>query len=127
MLVDILQTTRRVIRALAFLTILLPGLANAHGNTADDQTIAYWPPAIHPDGVVRGRETKLVKGLYTFITPEGFSPSSYLLRVRQIDYSSIPRTAIGPLTVLFVLVLVLIAYECSQSKRLRGWRVQRRY
>lgn len=187
-----LQTTRRVIGALTFLTILLPGLANAHGNVAieddpcvrrvggslvhfnayqpqneakaqycteipregdtflvldlmdpslrtmpvavrivrglsdaaDNQTIAYWPPAIHSDGVVRG-ETTLVTGLYTFIiTPEGFSPSSYLLRVQQMDYSSIGRTALGPLTIL--LVLALIVYELSKSKRLMGWRTQER-
>ena len=50
--------------------------------TADEETVAYWPPATHPDGVVRGEAT-LVKGLYQLIiTPEGFSPSSYLLRVQ---------------------------------------------
>ena len=61
--------------------------------TAEDETVAYWPPATHPDGVVRG-EAKLVKGLYKLIiTPEGFSPSSYLLRVQQIDYATIARKA----------------------------------
>jgi hypothetical protein len=183
---------RRVIEALAFLAILLPGIANAHGNvaieedpcvrrvggslvhfnayqpqnetkaqycteipgegdtflvldlidpglrnmpvsvrivkgfndTAEDQSVAYWPAAIHPDGVVRG-EAKLAKGLYTFIiTPEGFSPSSYLLRVQQLDYSGIARKAIAPLTVL--LVLGLIGYELSKSKRLRGRTAQGR-
>lgn len=187
-----LKTMRRVIGALAFLTILLPGLANAHGNvtmeedscvrrvggslvhfnayqpqnesqaqycteipgegdtflvldlvdpglrnmpvsvrivkgfndTADDQTVAYWPPAIHPDGVARGEAT-LAKGLYTFIiTPEGFSPSSYVLRVQQLDYSAITRKAIVPLTVL--LVLGLIGYELSKSRRLRGRTAQSR-
>jgi hypothetical protein len=88
------------------------------------QTVAYWPPATHPDGVVRG-EAKLVKGLYTFIiTPEGFSPSSYLLRVQQLDYTAITRKAIAPLTVL--LVLGLIGYELSKSKRLRGRTAQSR-
>ena len=178
---------RRVIRALAFLTILLPGFANAHGNvmmeedscaqrvggnlihfnayqpqneakaqycteipgegdtflvvdlvdpglrnmpvgvrvvrgiseTADDETVADWPPAIHPDGVVRG-EANLAKGLYKLIiTPEGFSPSSYLLRVQQIDYATITRKAIGPLTIL--LLLALIGYELSKSTRWRKW------
>ena len=91
------------------------------GEGGDDQTIAYWPPAIHPDGVVRG-EAKLVKGLYKLIiTPEGFSPSSYLLRVQQIDYATIARKALGPLTVL--LLLALIGYELSKSKRMRKWRV----
>jgi hypothetical protein len=186
------QTMRQVIGALAFLTILLPGLANAHGNvameedpcvrrvggslvhfnayqpqnetkgqyctdipgegetflvldlmdpalrnmpvsvrivkgfngTGDDQTVAYWPPAIHPDGVARG-ELKLAKGLYTFIiTPEGFSPSSYLLRVQQLDYSAIARQATVHLTVF--LLLGLIGYELSKSKRLRGRTAQGR-
>lgn len=180
---------RQTFSALVFLTILLPGLAAAHGNvaieedscvqrvggslvhfnayqpqneakaqycteipgegdtflvvdlvdpglrhmpvgvrvvrglseSAEDQTVAYWPPTIHPDGIVRG-ETKLVKGLYKLIiTPEGFSPSSYLLRVQQIDYSTIARKSIGPLTVM--LLLAVIAYEFSKSKRLKKWRV----
>lgn len=86
--------------------------------TAEDETVAYWPPATHPDGVVRG-EAQLVKGLYKLIiTPEGFSSSSYLLRVQQIDYPTIARKAIGPLTVL--LLLVLIGYELSKSKRARN-------
>ncbi len=87
----------------------------------EDETVAYWPPAIHLDGVVRG-EAKLAKGLYKLIiTPEGFSPSSYLLRVQQIDYAAIARKAIGPLTVL--LLLALLGYEFSKSKRYRNWRV----
>ncbi|OQW36855.1 MAG: hypothetical protein A4E19_21170 [Nitrospira sp. SG-bin1] len=85
---------------------------------ADDQTVAYWPPSIHPDGVVRG-EAKLVKGLYKFIiTPEGLSPSSYLLRVQQFDYATMTRKAIGPLTLL--LLLIIIGYELSKSKRWRS-------
>lgn len=177
----------RVIRTLAFLTILVPGFANAHGNvaieedscvrrvggnlvhfnayqpqheahaqycteipgegdtflvvdlvdpglrtrpvgvrvvrglseTAEDETVAYWPPATHPDGVVRG-EAKLVKGLYKLIiTPEGFSPSSYLLRVQQIDYTAMARKTIGPITI--ILLFVLIGYEFSKSRK--KWRV----
>ena len=89
--------------------------------SAEEQTVAYWPPTIHPDGIVRG-ETKLVKGLYKLIiTPEGVSPSSYLLRVQQIDYSTIARKSIGPLTIM--LLLALIAYEFSKSKRWKKWRV----
>jgi hypothetical protein len=175
----------RVIRALGFLAVLIPGIAVAHGNvaieedtcvrrvggslvhfnayqpqnearaqycteipgegdtflvvdlvdpglrnmpvgvrvvrglneTAEDRTVAYWPPATHPDGVVRG-EAKLVRGLYKLIImPEGFSPSSYLLRVQQIDYATVARKALGPLTVL--LLLALIGYEVSKSKRFR--------
>lgn len=89
--------------------------------TTEDQTVAYWPPATHLDGVVRG-EAKLAKGLYkVIIMAEGFSPSSYLLRVQQIDYGKIGRNAIGPLTVL--LLLALIGYELSKSRRLRNRRV----
>ena len=87
--------------------------------SADGETVAYWPPTIHPDGVLRG-EAKLAKGLYRLIiAPEGFSPSSYLLRVQQIDYASVARTAIGPLTVL--LLLIVIGYEVSKSTRVRNW------
>jgi hypothetical protein len=88
---------------------------------AEDETVAYWPPATHPDGVMRGEAT-LVKGLYqVIIIPEGFSPSSYLLRVQQIDYATITRRAIGPVTIL--LLLALIGYEFSKSTRWRNWRV----
>ncbi|MBK9307597.1 MAG: hypothetical protein IPM58_11030 [Nitrospira sp.] len=89
--------------------------------TAEDQTVAYWPPVIHPDGVVRG-ETALAKGLYTLIiTPDGLSSSSYVLRVQQVDYTHIARKAIGPLAIL--LLLALIGYEFSKSNRFRNWRV----
>jgi hypothetical protein len=89
--------------------------------TSEDETVAYWPPAVHLDGVIRG-EANLAKGLYKLIiTPEGFSSSSYLLRVQQIDYATIARKAIGPLTVL--LLLALIGYEFSKSRRLRNRRV----
>jgi hypothetical protein len=91
------------------------------GEAGGGQTVAYWPPATHPDGVVRG-EAKLVKGLYTvMIMPEGLSPSSYLLRVQQIDYGKMTRNAIGPLTVL--LLLALLGYELSKSRRFRNWRI----
>ena len=88
--------------------------------TADDQTVAYWPPTTHPDGVVRG-EARLAKGLYKLIiSPEGFSPSSYHLRVQQVDYAKMGRQAMGPLVVF--LVLALIGYEFSKSKRFMRWR-----
>ena len=89
--------------------------------TAEDQTVAYWPPAIHADGVVRG-ETTLSKGLYTLIiAPEGSSSSSYILRVQQVDFSQMLRKSIGPLVIL--LLLALIGYEFSKSNRFRSWRV----
>ena len=85
----------------------------------EDQTVAYWQPVSHPDGVVRG-EAKLDKGLYKLIiTAEGLSPSYYLLRVQQIDYSKLGRAAVGPLTLL--LVLVIVGYELSKSSRVRSW------
>jgi len=91
---------------------------------AEDQTVAYWQPASHPDGVVRG-EAKLDKGLYkVIITAEGSSPSYYLLRVQQIDYSKLARKAVGPLTGL--LLLALVAYELSKSGRVRNWWASRR-
>lgn len=87
--------------------------------TADDQLVAYWPPARHPDGVVSGA-ANLSKGLYKFIImPEGLSPSSYLLRVQQVDYGALARQAGGPLTVLLLLAVVM--YELSKSSRFRTW------
>jgi hypothetical protein len=87
--------------------------------TAETQTVAYWPPATHPDGVMRG-EAKLVKGLYKLIiTPEGFSPSSYLLRVQQVDYGKMARKTVGPLAALLLFAVMLL--ELSKSKRLRDW------
>jgi NADH:ubiquinone oxidoreductase subunit 3 (subunit A) len=88
--------------------------------TTEGETVAYWPPATHPDGVVRG-EARLAKGLYKLIiSPEGFSPSSYLLRVQQVDYAKMGRQAMGPLVAF--LVLALIGYEFSKSKRFMRWR-----
>jgi hypothetical protein len=88
------------------------------------KTVAYWKPASHPDGVVRGEAT-LEKGLYKLIiTAEGLSPSTYLLRVQQADYSKIGRSALGPLALL--LVLAVVGYELSKSVRVRGWLASRR-
>jgi hypothetical protein len=88
------------------------------------KTVAYWKPASHPDGIVRGEAT-LEKGLYKLIiTAEGLSPSTYLLRVQQADYSKIGRSALGPLALL--LVLAVVGYELSKSVRVRGWLASRR-
>lgn len=90
----------------------------------DDQTVAYWRPVSHPDGVVRG-EAKLDKGLYKLIiTAEGMSPSYYLLRVQQVDYSKVGRKMVGPVVIL--LVLALVGYELSKSGRMRNWWASRR-
>ena len=89
--------------------------------STEGQTVAYWPPALHPDGVVRG-EANLSKGFYKLIiTPQGFSPSHYLLRVQQFDYGNLTRNAVGPLTILLLLAVML--YELSKSKRFWRWRV----
>lgn len=91
---------------------------------AEDQTVANWQPTSHPDGVVRG-EAKLDKGLYkVIVTAEGSSPSYYLLRVQQVDYSKLAGKAVGPLTGL--LLLALVAYEISKSGRFRNWWASRR-
>lgn len=111
----VLDLVDPILRNLPIGVRVIKGLAEV----AEGETVAYWPPMIHPDGVLRG-EAKLAKGLYrVIITPEGFSPSSYLLRVQQIDYANVARTAIGPLTVL--LLLIVIGYEVSKSTRIRNW------
>ncbi len=100
-------------------------IQGANENEQDEaKTVAYWKPVSHPDGVVRG-EARLDKGLYKLIiTAEGLSPSSYLLRVQQIDYSKLGRSALGPLALL--LVLGIVGYELSKSSRVRGWFASRR-
>jgi hypothetical protein len=110
------------------LRTLLVGVKIIRGVNENEQdeakTVAYWKPASHPDGVVRG-EAKLDKGLYKLvITAEGLSPSSYLLRVQQVDYSKLGRAALGPLALL--LVLGIVGYELSKSSRVRGWFASRR-
>jgi hypothetical protein len=90
----------------------------------ESKTVVYWKPVSHPDGVLRG-EANLDKGLYKLIiTAEGLSPSTYLLRVQQIDYSKLGRSALGPLALL--LVLGIVGYELSKSNRVRGWFASRR-
>jgi hypothetical protein len=90
----------------------------------ESKTVAYWKPVSHPDGIVRGEAT-LEKGLYKLIiTAEGLSPSTYLLRVQQADYSKLGRAALGPLALL--LVLGVVGYELSKSVRVRGWFASRR-
>jgi hypothetical protein len=111
------------------LRALLVGVKIVRGvNENDEQdeakTVAYWKPVSHPDGVLRG-EARLEKGLYKLIiTAEGLSPSAYLLRVQQVDYSKLGRSALGPLALL--LVLGVVGYELSKSSRLRNWWMSRR-
>jgi hypothetical protein len=100
-------------------------IQGANENEQDEaKTVAYWKPTSHPDGVVRG-EARLDKGLYKIIiTAEGLSPSSYLLRVQQVDYSKLGRSALGPLALL--MVLGIVGYELSKSGRFKGWFTSRR-
>lgn len=91
---------------------------------ADEQPIVSWQPTSHPDGIVRGEAT-LEKGLYKLIvTAEGLSPSYYILRVQQADYSQISRKIVGPIIVL--LVLAIVGYEISKTGRFRNWWASRR-
>lgn len=88
---------------------------------AEEETVAYWPPVIHPDGVVRGEAT-LVKGLYKLvILPEGIRPSSYELRVQQTDYMAVVRNHIVPITI--IVLFVLMGREFSKVRRSINWRV----
>ena len=87
--------------------------------TEEEQTVAYWRPISHPDGVVKG-EARLDKGLYRLIiTPEGLSPLHYQLRVQMRSYSQLARSATGP--VIGLLLLALLVYELQKSKRVRRW------
>ena len=114
LVVDLVDPT---LRTLPVGVRVIRGLSEA----AEDQTVAYWPPSIHPDGVLRG-EAQLAKGFYKLvIVPEGFSPSSYLLRVQQVDYSAIARKTIGPITI--IILFVVIGYELSKSGSARNWRL----
>ena len=86
-----------------------------------------WPTGSLPPTRMEsfGAKPNLDKGLYKLIiTAEGLSPSYYLLRVQQIDYSKLARKAVGPLTGL--LLLALVAYELSKSGRVRSWWTSRR-
>ena len=95
-------------------------VVSGSSETTDGQTVAYWPPTIYPDGVARG-EASLNKGIYKLIiTAQGYSPSHYLLRVQQIDYGKITRNAVGSLSVLLLLAVIL--HELSKSRRFRKWR-----
>ena len=91
-------------------------------NESEDETVTLLRPAYHPDGVIRG-ETSLDQGLYTvIITAEGLPPLRYQypLRVQMINYTSIFRTAVGPL--IGLLVLALLIYKLMKSGRMQRWR-----
>jgi hypothetical protein len=103
---------------------LFKASSDSSSGQVDEQPIISWKPTSHPDGIVRGEAT-LEKGLYKLIvTAEGLSPSYYILRVQQVDYSQISRKIVGPLVVL--LVLAIVGYEISKTGRFRNWWASRR-
>ena len=84
----------------------------------EDETVSLLHADYHPDGVIGGR-TNLDQGTYTvFITGESVPPVHYQypLRVQQINYTKLARSAIGPLVAS--LLLILLGYKLVRSKRI---------
>ena len=80
----------------------------------------------HPDGVIGGK-TNLDQGNYTvFITGESVPlvRYQYPLRVQQINYAKLARSAIGPL--IASLLLILLGHNLVRSKRIQNWLASRR-
>ena len=95
-------------------------------NETEDETVSLLRADYHPDGVIGGR-TNLDKGSYTvFITGDSVPPIQYQypLRVQQINYAKLARSAIGPL--IASLLLMLLGYKLVRSKRIRNWLSSRR-
>jgi hypothetical protein len=86
------------------------------------QTVAYWRPSYHPDGVLRG-EVRLDEGLYRVIIASEkqnlMRRPQYLLRVHMIDYQKLVRSVVAPL--IGVLLCVWFGYKLVRSKWLRNW------
>lgn len=96
------------------------------GTSETDETVSFLRADYHPDGVLGGR-TNLGKGNYTvFITGESVPPVRYQypLRVQQINYAKLARSAIGPLVAS--LLLTLLGYKLVRSKRVQNWLSSRR-
>lgn len=92
----------------------------------DDETVSHLRAEYHPDGVIGGR-ANLNQGNYTvFITGESVPPVHYQypLRVQQINYTKLARSAVGPLITL--LLLILLGYQLVRSKRIQSWLTSRR-
>lgn len=92
----------------------------------EDETVSLLRADYHPDGVIGGR-TNLDQGNYTvFITGESVPPVHYQypLRVQQINYANLARSAIGPL--IASLLLILLGYKLVRSKRVLNWLASRR-
>jgi len=95
-------------------------------NETEDETVSLLHADYHPDGVIGGR-ANLDQGNYTiFITGEG-APSvhyQYPLRVQQINYANLARSATGPL--IASLLLTLFGYKLVRSQRIQNWLASRR-
>ncbi len=90
-----------------------------------DETVSLLRADYHPDGVIGGR-TNLDQGNYTvFITGESAPPVHYQypLRVQQINYAKLARSAIGPL--IASLLLMLLGYKLVRLKRVQDWLTSR--
>ena len=90
-----------------------------------DETVSLQRADYHPDGVIGGR-TNLEQGNYTvFITGESAPPVHYQypLRVQQINYAELARSAIGPLIAL--LLFILLGYKLVRLKRVQDWLASR--
>ena len=86
----------------------------------EDETVSLLRADYHPDGVIGGW-TNLDKGFYTvFITGESVPPVRYQypLRVQQINYAKVARSAMGPL--IASLLLTLLGYKLVKSKRMQN-------
>ena len=92
----------------------------------EDETVSLLRAGYHPDGVIGGR-INLDKGFYTvFITGESVPPVRYQypLRVQQINYAKVARSAMGPL--IASLLLTFLGYKLAKSKRMQNWLASRR-
>lgn len=97
------------------------------GTSETDETVSFLRADYHPDGVI-GSKANLNQGNYTvFITGEGAPPVmryQYPLRVQQINYVNLIRSAAGPL--IASLLLMLLGYKFARSKRVQNWLASRR-
>ena len=96
------------------------------GTSETNETVSLLRADYHPDGVMGGR-ANLDRGNYTvFITGESVPPVRYQypLRVQQINYAKLARSAIGPL--IASLLLILLGYKFVRSKRVQNWLASRR-
>jgi len=91
----------------------------------EDETVSLLRAGYHPWGNRRQNESGSGK-LYGFITGESVFPVRYQypLRVQQINYAKLARSAIGPL--VSSLLLILYGHKLVRSKRIQNWLASRR-